>query len=290
MSTERYESGELAAIKALQRDAYACAVSVAAGLEPGVTEREAADRLGRALVARGASAFFHTPFAWFGDRAGFRGFRAPSWRTPLDNLAFARQFFPTDRRLEPGMAGILDVAPIRDGLCADIGYAFSLGKHAGLERAMADLAEIRTLILAEVRAGRSMRAVYRSVDGALQQMGYESAHALYPSSVLGHKIGRIPLAHLRAPVIAGFDLRTYLYFGRQILAAVPGLGRVPLWNASRLADAPPDPGLWAIEPHVRKGELGAKWEEILVIDRSDARWLDDDLPHVRAPRQAALAS
>ena len=41
----------------------------------------------------GADGFFHTPFAWFGDRAGFYGFRQPSWRRPLDNLLFARQFF-----------------------------------------------------------------------------------------------------------------------------------------------------------------------------------------------------
>jgi Xaa-Pro aminopeptidase len=287
MSTERYAPSELSAIRALQRDAYDCAVAVAADLRPGMTEREAAARLGDAMKARGVTAFFHTPFAWFGDRAGFRGFRAPSWRRPWDNLFFARQFFPTDRRLEPGMAGILDVAPIRDGLCADIGYAFALGSHPGLARAMADLGEIRNLILAEVRAGRGMRSVYRTVDAALARMGYESAHALYPSRVLGHKIGRIPLARVPARVLAGFDLRTYLYFGHQILAAVPGRGRPPLWN--ELSDAPPDPGLWAIEPHVRKGDLGAKWEEILVVDDAGARWLDDDLPHVRAAH-AAVAS
>ena len=62
---------------------------------------------------------------------------------------------------------------------------------------------------------------------------------------------------------------------------------MPLWNASRLAAAPPDPGLWAIEPHIRKDGVGAKWEEILVVTDSTAYWLDDDLPHVRARPSAA---
>jgi Xaa-Pro aminopeptidase len=290
VSTERYTADEIERVRALQRLAYDCAEEVVAGLSPGVTEREAAARLGALLTAHGVEGFFHTPFAWFGDRAGFYGFRSPSWRRPQDNLYFSRQFFPTDRRLEPGMVGILDVAPIRDGLCADIGYSFAHGgNHPALARTMDDLGLIRDLVLAEVRAERTMQEVYRAVDAALAEMGYESAHALYPSRVLGHKIGRIPLAGLGARVLAGFDLRTYVYFGKQILLALPGAGRLPLWNESRLSAARPDPGLWAIEPHVRKDGVGAKWEEILVVGDGDAHWLDDDLPHVRARGGASLA-
>lgn len=280
MSIEHYSDNEVLQIKVLQRLAYDCAEEVAAGLTPGVSEIEAAKRLGDLLRAHGVEGFFHTPFAWFGDRAGFCGFRTPGLRRPLDNIRFARQFFATDRVLEPGMAGILDVAPIRGGLCADIGYSFSLGDNPALDQAMADLRVIRDLVLERVRAEETMSEIYREVDDALREMGYESAHAIYPSRVLGHKIGRIPLRRFGARVLAGFDLRTYLYFGRQIAGAVIGHG-VPLWNGSRAADRRPDPGLWAIEPHVRAGELGAKWEEILVITDSEAYWLDDDLPHVK---------
>jgi hypothetical protein len=113
-------------------------------------------------------------------------------------------------------------------------------------------------------------------------MGYESAHHAYPSRVLGHKVGRIPLARLPGRTINGFDARTYLYLGKQVLAALPGLGRLPLWNAGPLSDQRPDPGLWAFEPHVRADGIGAKWEELMVVTDSDAYWLDDDLPHVRA--------
>jgi len=62
-----------------------------------------------------------------------------------------------------------------------------------------------------------------------------------------------------------------------------------VFNDWSVADKPPEPGLWAMEPHLRKGGLGAKWEELLVITERDAYWLDDDLPHVRVQRTAASA-
>jgi hypothetical protein len=34
-------------------------------------------------------------------------------------------------------------------------------------------------------------------------------------------------------------------------------------------------GIWAIEPHVRVGEFGCKFEELLVVEQDRAYWLDD---------------
>ncbi len=279
---DRFAAEELLEIRAVQRLAYDAVEEVARALTPGTTEREAAHRIDATLRARGVDGFFHTPFAWFGDRSGFERFVAPSLRRPLTNLTFARQFFPTERRLEPGMIGILDVAPIRNGFCADVGYTFAAQPTPNLElvRAQRFLLELRDSILGYVRSERTMRSIYLSVSDAIAQAGYECAHALYPSSVLGHRIGRIPLSRATSRVLNGFDLRTYLYFGRLLATGLPR--RAPLWNGSRLADARPSPGLWAIEPHIRGRGFGAKWEEILVVTDSDARWLDDDLPHVRA--------
>jgi Xaa-Pro aminopeptidase len=277
VTTEHYSDADLERFKDLQRIAYDCAQEVARGLE-GATEREATVRLTAALRERGAEAFFHTPFAWFGDRTGFYRFRT---RNPVERILFARQFFPTERRLERGMPAILDTGLIRDGLCADIGYTFALGGNPALDRAMACLREIRVEVLRLVRAERTMREIYEAVDTIAAASGYENAHRSYPAGVLGHKVGRIPLPGRRATNLAGFDLRTMLYLGRQLATAIPQLGRTPLWNHSRLAAVRPEPGLWSIEPHLRKDGLGAKWEEILVVTDSDARWLDDDLPHVR---------
>ena len=77
-----------------------------------------------------------------------------------------------------------------------------------------------------------------------------------------------------------FDARALVYLAKQIVAAIPSRGGGPLWNEGSWSDVRPEPGLWAFEPHVRKSEIGAKWEELMVIGESDAYWLDDDLPHV----------
>ena len=34
----------------------------------------------------------------------------------------------------------------------------------------------------------------------------------------------------------------------------------------------PKPGLWAIEPHLSRDGVGAKWEEIRVVTDNDAYW------------------
>src|SRR5215467_1507430 len=107
---------ELDGFRRAQRLAYDAALEVAADLAPGVTEKEAAARLGAAIEARGVHRYFHHPFAWFGERTRFEGFRRISG-----------DFFPSGKRLEAGMIGILDVAPIVDGFTADIGYTFACG-------------------------------------------------------------------------------------------------------------------------------------------------------------------
>ena len=50
----------------------------------------------------------------------------------------------------------------------------------------------------------------------------------------------------------------------------------------------PTPGLWAVEPHLGFRDVGAKWEELLVVTDTDAFWLDDDVPHVRRWTQRGL--
>ncbi|HZO16845.1 MAG TPA: M24 family metallopeptidase, partial [Polyangiaceae bacterium] len=180
MAAEHYGPDELEKFKEVQRLAYDCAEEVARELRAGDSEREAARRLGDVLEGRGVQGFFHQPFAWFGDRSGFYWYADRSaMRAPiagLPSVAMARQFFPTDRRLEQGMAAILDVAPIVDGYCADIGYAFSLGENKKLSEAKNELAWFRTRILELVRAGAGMRSIYREVDARLAQRGYENCH------------------------------------------------------------------------------------------------------------------
>lgn len=120
-------AADLDGFREVQRLSYACAEAVAAQLRPGVTEREAARMQRDWLRERGVRDWFHMPFAWFGDRTAFVNFRIPL------------QFFPTNRKLEPGMPFILDMAPVYKGYTADIGYSGCLGLNPVHDRLLSDL-------------------------------------------------------------------------------------------------------------------------------------------------------
>jgi Xaa-Pro aminopeptidase len=276
-STGLTDPADLAKFRELQQLAYAAAESVGQTLEPGVTEKQAAQRIREYLIERGVQDWFHTPFAWFGDRTAFRRFR-----TPL-------QFFPTHRRLEEGMPFILDCAPVRGGYLADIGYAGCLGTNPIFEQLMADLAQYRELIVTRVNDGAPLQQIYCDVDELITRHGYDNRHRVYPGRVIGHQIGKV---HSRLPkfITAGFGVRSLqTLVGDLIVERMHH--RSPLWADGEISNHPATPGLWAVEPHIGFRDVGVKFEEILVVTGSgDAYWLDDDLPHVRRWQRRVAAS
>src|SRR5688572_10018306 len=82
---------DLEGFRSLQQLAYECAETIAATLDEGMTERQVADVMEAWLRERGVSSWFHRPFAWFGDRTAFRGFRSSA------------EFLPTKRVLTEHM-------------------------------------------------------------------------------------------------------------------------------------------------------------------------------------------
>lgn len=267
IGTTGMTDADLDGFRAAQRLAYDCAEAVAARLRPGTTEREATAMMRQWLVERGVRDWLHLPFAWFGDRTAFTGFKVP------------HQFFATNRRLTEGMPFILDVAPVHNGCTADIGYTTSLGPNRVVDRLLDDLAAHRAFILEAVQAGRTLRQIYLDVDALMARQGYENRHRAYPFGVIAHRVDKVADARLR-PHAFGFGMRAL----RGLLH--DGLrghreGWSPLWNHRKMSDHPATPGLWAVEPHVGFRGVGAKFEELLVVeDDGHAYWLDDDLPHV----------
>ncbi|WEV26608.1 M24 family metallopeptidase [Streptomyces sp. 71268] len=273
LSTRRAgRAPELRGFREVQRLAYACAEAVAAQLRPGVSEREAARMQREWLRERGVRDWFHLPFAWFGDRTAFTDFRFPL------------QFFPTNRKLEPGMPFILDMAPILNGYTADIGYSGFLGPSPLHDKLLADLREHRELILREVRERRPLREIYEDVERLMARQGYTNRHRAYPFGVVAHKVDRVKQRRW-APTAFGFGAQSLKGLASDALRGHRE-GWSPLWSPYRFSDHPPQPGLWAVEPHLGFRGVGAKFEEILVVTDSkdceqSAFWLDDDLPHVR---------
>lgn len=278
-ATDGYTPADLRGFKEVQQLSYACAESVAARLKPGVTERDAARMQREWLRERGVRDWFHLPFAWFGDRTAFTGFRIPL------------QFFPTNRRLEPGMPFILDMAPIHHGFTSDIGYSGALGLNPVHERLMSDLREHRELILREVRERRTLREIYEDVERLMVEQGHANRHRAYPFGVIAHKVDRVPDRRW-SPTLFGFGTNALKGLAKDAAHGHRD-GWSPLWSPYRFSDHPPRPGLWAVEPHLGFRGTGAKFEEILVVTDSrdpeeGAFWLDEDLPHVRRWQEEAI--
>lgn len=278
-----FTQAELERFKDVQRLAYESVQAVEKQLVEGMTEKEAAQLIKDYLDERGVDSYLHKPFAWFGDRTAFTGFWSDF------------HFFPTNRKLEKGMPVILDVAPTVAGYTADIGYALSFGEaNPVMERMRRTLLEIRGYILEATLAEKTFQQVYRGVDGIIADAGFRNAHQVYPRRVLGHRVTKTQTTAYDNLSLFGFSARQLQWL---VPGVLKGLARQdsPMWNDLKESDHPPLPGTWAIEPHLasQDGQVGAKWEEILVITDDTAYWLDDDVPHtknVKPPKLETVAA
>ncbi|AOJ71497.1 MULTISPECIES: M24 family metallopeptidase [Burkholderia] len=275
---------ELESFRALQQLAYRCVETVGGMLYPGITERTAVRLLTEWAQDHGVRNWGHKPFAWFGERTAFAGFSG------LTHLAgFNPAFFPSDRRLEPGMPVILDIAPVVDGFVADVGYTTCLGENPILAQIQDDLIAHRELIVTLVNARRTLADVAREVDALCRRQGVEPRHKAYPFHVLAHRIERIATGG-KPRFVARFGVDFALNLVAKQMRAGRAQGWSPLWSAERRSEHAPTPGLWAVEPHLGFAGVGAKFEELLVVTADDAYWLDDDLPHVRRWRRRQTAA
>lgn len=265
-----FSAAQLERFRAGQRASYAVLEEVAAGLSPGISERAASLRLTRAYRALGVRSWFHLPVALFGARTAL----PERWRL--------RDFWPTRNRLQEGDAIILDASPIMDGYLVDTSFSARFGDNQEHHRMMMDLAPFRDLIAARVREGASFRAIAIETDARIRALGYENRHQAHLEEVLGHRAVRLRRPRPGWIYRKGFDVQALGWFALHTVAAKKGLWRLsPNWNAEATSDHAPWDGLWAVEPHLGKGAVGAKWEELLVIQDGQVFWLDDDVPHMR---------
>jgi len=273
VKTRSFSSDELQAFRHLQEKSFAILEEMASELTAGMSEKQVARELVNRFRQAGFQSFFHLPVVLFGERTALPG----DWRVG--------HFFPRHNQLKSGDAVILDAAPICDGFLVDTSYSFSFGSNALHRRMMADLAGFRETIVQQVNAGVTFRQIAENVVQRFAEYGYEPVHGKHPGEVLGHravKLSKLPFDWR----INGFDGLALSWFGFKDRWASHFIGRQsPLWNASKASDHTPHDGLWLVEPHAGKDGVGAKWEEIMVIEQGRASWLCDTPPHVRQWRQ-----
>jgi Xaa-Pro aminopeptidase len=274
MKIAGFTQAELDTFRQYQRASYAVLEDVAGSLRAGDTEKDAARRVRKRFHEQGVHHYFHVPVALFGARTAY-----PGDFGQLEALS-------TDRKLEPGMAVILDAAPVYRGYTVDTSYSTSFGDNALARELTAALRPLRDLILARVRERRTFRAIAREVDDEIRKLGYENCHRKHIAFVLGHRVTQVPDTWLNRRRIWGLGVPQAAYFiGKTFGAQQFGGDGSPNWNHTRSSDHPPTPGLWAVEPHLGKDGVGAKFEEILVITEDDAYWLDEtgDRPPFPSP-------
>jgi Xaa-Pro aminopeptidase len=252
-----------------QRISYAVLGEVVSRLAPGTTEKEATRWAMKAYRREGADRFFHLPVALFGERSA------------LPEPWTVESFWPTDRALAPGEAFVFDASPVFSGYLVDTSVSGCLGPNAAHSAAMADDLGFRADILQAVRAGATFLQIARTVDAAMRHRGDRNCHRLHPEAVLGHRVVRFPSpGDAPPPDDSGFDTTVLSWFVRGIAAAGERHTPSPTWSDQAISNHRPAPGLWAVEPHLGRGAIGVKWEEILVIEDHDAYWLDDAVPHL----------
>jgi len=278
-----YSQVDLDKFRQVQRLAYDMASEVESRLEAGMSEADVCELLADAHERARVTQVFHQPFAWFGERTML----GPDWAPDVGNaveLSLAGEmtmggFFPTDQQLAPGMALIVDLAPVLDGYSSDIGYSCVFGSNVVFDELDAGLAEIRPFLIEGVRAGRTLQSLYRALDAMLTERGWENCHQYYPDRALGHLVFRLDPDPDRTTPIPGFGTAAAEGLLAAGLSALENQSCYPVWNDSEFTDFPASPGVWAVEPHIGRNGLGAKFEELLVVTEDDAYWLDDHLAH-----------
>jgi Xaa-Pro aminopeptidase len=269
VKTHNFSKTSLAQFRDLQHMSFSILEETAASLTGGETEKEVARTLVQRYRAAGADSFFHLPVVLFGERTALPG----DWTV--------QHFFPKTKTLEPGDSVILDAAPLFKGYLVDTSYSFCFGDNDEHRAMMQHLAQYRDSVAAAINNRDTFKIVADRVLETMTTAGYEPVHSKHPGEVLGHRAVKMPNLPFQLR-LQGFDAVSLSWFRLKDRLARSGWGRhSPLWNTRETSDHETHDGLWLVEPHAGLGSIGAKWEEILVIEDGEASWLDDSPPHVR---------
>jgi Xaa-Pro aminopeptidase len=267
-TAEALRSAYVKGIAEAQRVAREAILSVVESVKPGDSERQVVARIEREFARAKISHWLHTPYAWWGERTRF------DWHGRWETNAL-----PSDRLLQEGEAFVLDAAPIVHGFPADFAYSGlasgTAEDKAAHARLLVQLTELKRELVRWASEAASGGEICTRVAGAIEVAGLDVIHTRYPAHVLAHTLEGFPNWCSSAPRVGtGFQLPLLLTYATGMVLHHLAGGPYPFLNAG----APGRPqGLYAVEPHLGHGPMGAKFESVLLVDGAETRWLDPDL-------------
>jgi len=270
IKTHGYSAKELERFRQYQRISYDILDCTAHDLRVGISEVDATRRLRKAFHVAGAHNYFHVPVALFGERTAYPGDFGPF------------EALPTDRVLNEGDTVVLDAAPIFDGYTVDTSCAYDFSDSQVFKSLDQELPVLRRLIRDRINDGDTFQKIAWEVDDFIRERGFENCHRKHIGAVLGHLVTKADSMRLSTWSCKGLAVKQVAWFLARSRVARGSLRKLtPNWNHTNACKDVAPYGLWAVEPHIASGDVGIKFEEILVIDDNGARWLDEDLPHHR---------
>lgn len=256
-------AADVAGFRKAQRLAFECCQAAAKEIRVGWTEGRTSRWMRQWLRDHGANAHLHKPIVAFSARS-----LAPTheWGPAPDEGATLRM----------GDVVILDCSPVVDGYTGDAAYTCSVGPHPELEKAQNFLSDLRAQLPQRFANPETAKDVFHWVEGKMREAGYENAADGYVNAVMGHRVYRQPGYFGRASWFPSKKIFGYMpsWHGPGFLLKVMSHG-LGLPESLGPLHHGPKTGVWAFEPHIRAGTFGCKFEELLIVEKDRAYWLDE---------------
>ncbi|MFJ9369945.1 M24 family metallopeptidase [Nocardia sp. NPDC101769] len=261
-SATQLSPADIEGFRRAQALAFDCAQATAAEMRPGWTEGQTQAWMTTWLRGHGVKTWLHKPIVAFAART----------------LAPDAEWAPAKGEgltLGDADVAILDCSPIVDGFTGDIAYTVSVGENPELRKAQDFLSDLRAQLPGHFADPQQAAGVFDWVTEQMSAAGYQNAVNGYVGHVLGHRVYR----HGRLASAFPYFLPERP-FGYMLSWHAPGfllkiVSRLVLPEELGPFHTGPKTGIWAMEPHLRIGTFGAKFEELLVVEDGNAYWLDD---------------
>ncbi len=247
----------------LEMLAQQCTQSIAACLQPGMSEETAASLMRQWLHEHGLESTLHRPLAWFGERT------ASAMLPQKNSLAHLRpNYFPTQTKLQEGQPFVLYCA-LRSGDQVEVAESFhcnSLDTHHGYQQLCLKLSHLKTLVMRAINEQQTLRELNELVAHLAQTQGVN----LQQQAISDDWVRPYSDQPNMGQTHRGLVHKVVSFTGNNAPAHLPSAA------IEQAFDEPLGAGIWVVQPWILSGNLGAGSRDLLYIDeQGQASWLTD---------------